>query len=381
MFSLKDKEILENSREARYKAECGLADSLDVLGLMLTLPVKEKADRVYCYCSLKGKNVLFVAFYTAGDKAVLFADELNKVEMMELNMAVMSQLVYLKSQYEDCPQLMPSELFLDFDPVSRKANVRAGMESFTDPNELSIRSLIWFKEHGGKLKRSAELAMKMRFKAQAEAARDPAANAVEIDLDSLDLSRKYVAGEIEDPSLSKPETGWDAVRLAVKGLYTEDSQPMSFESDDGNSWVDVYDCRNNWLYISCGLSAMGAEPEDNSLGGEYILSLKKKSDQDEDDLQIFSVLNLVRAAIARTQSGKALLPDYSYMVAEEGGLIVVPETRLGTVNAPGGSISFKKLVYITAPELQALESGSIDVQSLYKKIGSDISDCGRKSVI
>ncbi|MBQ9733717.1 MAG: suppressor of fused domain protein [Clostridia bacterium] len=352
-----------------------------MLGLMLTLPVKEKADRVYCYCSLKGKNVLFVAFYTAGDKAVLFADELNKVEMMELNMAVMSQLVYLKSQYEDCPQLMPSELFLDFDPVSRKANVRAGMESFTDPNELSIRSLIWFKEHGGKLKRSAELAMKMRFKAQAEAARDPAANAVEIDLDSLDLSRKYVAGEVEDPSLSKPETGWDAVRAAVKGLYTEDSQPMSFESDDGNSWVDVYDCRNNWLYISCGLSAMGAEPEDGSLGGEYILSLKKKSKQDEDDLQIFSVLNLVRAAIAETQSGKVLLADYSHVAAEEGGLIVVPETRLGTVNAPGGSISFKKLVYITASELQALESGSIDVQGLYKKIGSDISDCGRKSVI
>ena len=154
MFTLQDKDRLQEQREARYKAECGLADSLDVLGLMLTLPVKEKAEKVYCYCSLKGKNVLFVAFYTVGDKAVLFAEDIDKSEMMELNMAVMSQLVYLKSQYEDCPELMPSELFLEYDPVSREVHALAGMEYFSDPNDVNIRALIWFKEHGGTLKRS-----------------------------------------------------------------------------------------------------------------------------------------------------------------------------------------------------------------------------------
>lgn len=376
MFSLQNKDRLQEQREARYKAECGLADSLDVLGLMLTLPVKEKAENVYCYCSLKGKDVLFVSFYTVGDKAVLFSDELNKVEMMELNMAVMSQLVYLKSQYEDCSELMPSELFLEFDPISREPHVRAGMEYFSDPNDVNIRALTWFKEHGGTLKRSAELAMKMRFKSKAEAAQNPAANARELDLAALKLSRQYIAGEIDDPALLKPETGWDAVRAALKGVYTEDSDPMSFESDDGKSWIDVYDCRNNWLYVSSGLSAMGAVPEADSIGGEYILSLKKKSNQDEDDLQIFSILNLMREALMKAQSDKALLPDYSYIAAGQDGLIVVPEAKLGSVAAPGGSVVFKKLVYISSAELKALEAGNTDVQALYKKLG-DVSNYGR----
>lgn len=376
MFTLANKEKLEAMREARYKAECALADSLDVLALMLSLPVKEKAERVYCYCSLKGKNALHVAFYTVGDKAFLFSEELNKSELMDFNMAVMSQLVYLKSQYEDCPELMPSELFLDFDPVSRDTNAFAGMETFTDPNDVSIRSLVWYKEHGGQLKRSAELAMKMRFKAQAEAACNPAANAMKIEKEKLELSRKYVAGEIDDPALLEPETGWDAVRAAVKGVYTEDTAPMSFESDDGKSWVDVYDCRNNWLYVSSGLSAMGEEAEADSIGAEYILVLNKKENQDEDDLQIFSVLNLMREALAKAQADKALLPDYSYLAAGEDGLMVVPETKLDAVAAPGGNIAFKKLVYINAAELQALESGSTDVQSLCKKLG-EISKYGR----
>jgi len=376
MFTLQDKDRLQEQREARYKAECGLADSLDVLGLMLTLPVKEKAEKVYCYCSLKGKNVLFVAFYTVGDKAVLFAEEIDKSEMMELNMAVMSQLVYLKSQYEDCPELMPSELFLEYDPVSREVHALAGMEYFSDPNDVNIRALIWFKEHGGTLKRSAELAMKMRFKSKAEAAQNPAANAREVDMAALKLSRQYVTGEIDDPALLNPQTGWDAVRATLKGVYTEDTDPMSFESDDGKSWIDVYDCRNNWLYVSSGLSAMGSAAEADSIGGEYILSLKKKSDQDEDDMQIFSVLNLMREAVMKAQTDKALLPDYSYIAAGQDGLMVVPEAKLGNVSAPGGSVAFKKLVYITAAELQALEAGNTDVQALYKRLG-DVSSYGR----
>jgi hypothetical protein len=376
MFTLNNKEAMLERREALHKARCGLADSLDVLGLMLTMQVKDKAERVYCYCSLRGKNVLFVAFYTVGDKAILFADEMNKVEMMELNMAIMSQLVYLKSQYEDCPETMPSELFLEFDPATREPFVLAGMESFDDPNEVNIRALMWFKEHGGTLKRSAELAMKMRFKSQAAAAKNPAANAQPVDLEELKLSRKFVSGEGEDPALLNPETGWDAVRAAIKGVYTEDTEPMSFESDDAKTWVDVYDCRNNWLYVSSGLSAMGAVAEADSIGGEYILTLKKKNSQDEDDLQIFSVLNLVREAIAKSQKDKAMMADYSYIAGEQGGLIVVPETKISAVSAPAGEIMLKKLIYITDVELKALEAGSLDVQALYKKHG-DVSCYGR----
>ena len=77
----------------------------------------------------------------------------------------------------------------------------------------------------------------------------------------------------------------------------------------------------------------------------------------------------------------SMLQDYAYIPAGQAGFIALPETKLNTVNGPGGSIAFKKLLYITASELKALEEGSVDAQSLYKKIGTDISDYGRKSVI
>lgn len=374
MFKLANKEQLETSREARYKAECAMADSLDMLSVLVPMPVKNKAEKVYCYCNLDGKNATFVAFYTVGDKAVLHSEDLGKSDLMEFNMAVMSQLVYLKTQYEDCPELMPSELFLEFEPNTRETKALAGMERFTDPNDTTIRSLLWYKEHGGKLARTAELAMKMgRFKARAEAMRNPTANAVAIDKDALNIVRKYVAGEAEEPALHKPETGWDAVRAEMARAYKGDTVPMSFESDDGKSWVDVYDGKNCWHYVSCGLSSMGYAPEAGSLGAEYTLSLKKKSNQDDDDIQIFAVLNLMRAAIDKAQREKTLMADYEYIAAEGAGLVCVPETKLNCVEGPAGTTAFKKLVCIGAADVQALEAGTVDVQSLCKKLG-DVSD-------
>ncbi|MBQ2959651.1 MAG: suppressor of fused domain protein [Oscillospiraceae bacterium] len=424
MFTLNNKDIMLERREAVYKARCGLADTLDVLGLMLTLPVKDKAERVYCYCSLRGKNVLFVAFYTVGDKAVLFADDINKAEMMELNMAVMSQLVYLKSQYEDCDQLMPSELFLEFDPVTREAHVLAGMEYFSDPNVVNIRALTWFKEHGGKLPRSSELAMKTRFRAQTAAAQNPSGNAQLIDLETLEISRKYITGEIEDPAITDPPTGWDAIRSAFNKAYPNTPDPMSFElpnyateayeenfengfetgeqfisyvdkigTDYG--WVDIYDGGDSWHFVSCSFSDMGPaqEDEEKDSWAEYTLRLKKNKDEDKDNLEINNTLGVFRNFIGCVYDEGALIPAYHYVhtgqdfgmdvdeKSDKVAFIVVPDKRLKPVEGPHGLISFLEIVAISKNELQALIDKEMDVEILYKKMGTDITDYNRKSAI
>ena len=420
MFTLYNKDTMLERREAVHKARCGLADSLEVLALMLTLPVKEKAERVYCYCSLRGKNVLFVSFYTQGDKAVLFSDELNKVEMMELNMAVMSQLVYLKSQYEDCEQLMPSELFLDFDPVTREPHVLAGMEYFSDPNDVNIRALIWFKEHGGTLKRSAELAMKMRFRAQAASARNPSANAQLVDLETLQISRKYIAGEIEDPDITNPPTGWDAIRSAFNKAYPNTPDPMSFDNPNfstarfedgfetglevvefmdniGNyyGWTDIYDGGDSWHFVSCSFSDMGPaiEDEEKDSWAEYTLRLKKNKNEDRDNLEINNALGIFHAFIGGVYDEGELIPEYHYVyTGQETGMdiegesdkvafIVVPDKRIKPVEGPHGPISFCEIVAISKSELQALINKEMDVETLYKKIGTDLTDYNRKSAV
>jgi len=347
---------------------------------------------------------------------------------MELNMAVMSQLVYLKSQYEDCPELMPSELFLDFDPVSREVHALAGMEYFSDPNDVNIRALIWFKEHGGTLKRSAELAMKMRFRAQAAAARNPSANAQLVDLETLQISRKYIAGEIEDPDITNPPTGWDAIRSAFNKAYPNTPDPMSFELPDYSKktsfndlnessdedyqmnlmsfidsmgsytdygWVDIYDGGDSWHFVSCSFSDMGPaiEDEEKDSWAEYTLRLKKNKNEDRDNLEINSALGIFRAFIGGVYDEGQLIPEYHYVyTGQETGMdieeqsdkvafIVVPDARLKPVEGPHGTTSFLEIVAISKNELQALIDKEMDVETLYKKMGTDLTDYNRKSAV
>ena len=63
------------------------------------------------------------------------------------------------------------------------------------------------------------------------------------------------------------------------------------------------------------------------------------------------------------------------------GYIVVYDDILPVEIDRAEFFSFLELIPITQPELDALESGEIDVETLYEKIGIGIRDYDRPSVI
>ena len=63
------------------------------------------------------------------------------------------------------------------------------------------------------------------------------------------------------------------------------------------------------------------------------------------------------------------------------GFITIPDNELNPINSPNGKVTFVKFIGATDSELIALKNKELDVKSLYEKIGSDITNYSRKSVI
>lgn len=377
------KEAMLQKREKANKLNCALADFISLLSAITCNPVRASCDRVYCYCNIGTKDALFGAFCTLDEKAYQLSELIDRNDFQELNITVISLLTNIRSQYQELsPNDMPVELFLDFNSVTLEAHALACYDEIAkETYDATLRYSAWLREHGGTPKplppRNVTLGNVIKFKMgkmPQEEAHNPTANAVELDMQALRDSQMYAAGEIADPIFRlAPETGWDAVRAEFNRAYPGDAEPMSFESDDGESWVDIYDGGDCWNYVSCGLSAMGAAPAAESLGGEYTVRLKKHSEQEQDDMNIFRMLGYLRAAMAKAKADGALIADYGCIALEDGGFIAVPEAKLKTAEGPSGSIGFTRLVYVDAEQLKCLEDGSSDVRSMYIKLGRDLS--------
>ena len=63
------------------------------------------------------------------------------------------------------------------------------------------------------------------------------------------------------------------------------------------------------------------------------------------------------------------------------GFITIPDNELNPINSPNGKVTFVEFIGATDSEHIALKNKELDVKSLYEKIGSDITNYSRKSVI
>ena len=92
-------------------------------------------------------------------------------------------------------------------------------------------------------------------------------------------------------------------------------------------------------------------------------------------------------------SNKRIVDEYSWLslghkkgmdcrgYSDKTAFIIVPDAKLKPTQGPQGLISFCQAVPITWAEKKALDEGVIDVKTLYEKIGTDLIDYDRPSVI
>ena len=199
-------------------------------------------------------------------------------------------------------------------------------------------------------------------------------------------------------------TGWDAITNACEKVYPTQKDPKHYGTlvswdlggNDPLKGISVYDGGDYWHFVTYGLSELFEKKSKmkdiSGYGMEFTLKLKKDKYQNEEN-EIRGICGILQA-IARITftSGEIFKEDeYLYTGQTEGidcnrksnitGFITIPDDKLQKIDTPNGKVSFVEFVGVTDSELKAIRSGKTWVKELYKKIGSDVTNYNRKSVM
>ena len=225
----------------------------------------------------------------------------------------------------------------------------------------------------------------------------------------LDLFRKKKEGAPEglkgadDADGIDCTDGWDAIEKEFLRAYPDQSTPKHYGTiikwcvggKDPLDGISVYDGGSYWHFVSFGLTEIyGKESDDKETSGYgYELTFKLKKDRYEDEeAEIRNVCSILQAIARLTfTNGEVFLPnEYIYTGQTEGidagrkskltGFITVKDPTVETIESPNGRVEFRELIGMTDAELKTLSTRK-SVEELYKKLGSDITDYNRQSIV
>ncbi len=201
-------------------------------------------------------------------------------------------------------------------------------------------------------------------------------------------------------------SGWDAIVAEFERIYPGQTDPKHFGTLiswrlggpnplDGTS---IYDGGNYWHFVTFGLSELYEKESENKeysgYGMEFTFKLKKgcyNEENEEDELRCI-VGNLDNIAKITYEEGELFLPnEYVYTGQTEGidrfqkskltGFITVSDPSVNTLNTPNGKVEFVEFIGVTDSELKAIIDKKIRVRELYEKLGSDVTDYDRESIV
>ena len=198
--------------------------------------------------------------------------------------------------------------------------------------------------------------------------------------------------------------GWDSITAEAERIYPGQTNPIhyatlikwKFGGGDPLDGISVYDGGNYWHFVTYGLSELYEKESKNKeysgFGMEFTFKLKKdKSLNEEKEIQCICKI-LQQIARITFESCEIFKPyEYVYTGQTVGidvnqksnitGFLTIPDTNFRTLNTPNGKVEFVEFVGITNNEILAIKNKKTDVKTLYEKLGSDITDYNRKSII
>lgn len=198
-------------------------------------------------------------------------------------------------------------------------------------------------------------------------------------------------------------SGWDAIEQEFLRIYPGQNNPKHygtlikwrFGGNDPLDGVSIYDGGDYWHFVSYGLTELYdkecEDPEVSGYGFELTLKLKKYDFEDQ-EAEFKNICNIFQI-IARMsfERGELFFPyEYIYTGQQEGmdakqksnltGFITIADTSANKINTPNGSVFFLELVGMTDAELKTLSTGDT-VKAVYEKLGTDLTDYHRESVV
>lgn len=330
----------------------------------------DMADKIFIYVSFEG--ALFPFHFYCINNRLFYAGKLNKAGVnANFDVSVYCQRQVIAIIKEDAEEIksicakynkpVPTEMRIVYEPKTKKLNAEYKYEKqFTDDMGLSNIVNDWFEKEQVKLEGKKE---------------SQAVNAI----------------------------GWKAIQEEFLRVYPNQTNPKHygtiikrcFGGSDVFDGISIYDGGDFWHFVTFGLTELyEKEYEDKSTSGKgYELTFKlKKGFGDDEEAEIRTVCsNLQKIATHVFDDCEVFSPDeYIYTGQTQGidanhkskltGFITVKDPSVETLDTPNGKVEFLELVGMTDEELKTLSSGD-SVREIYKKLGSDITDYARDSVV
>ena len=198
--------------------------------------------------------------------------------------------------------------------------------------------------------------------------------------------------------------GWDAITEACEKLYPEQKDPIhygtiiswQFGGNDPLEGISIYDGGDYWHFVTYGLSELydkeTDDPEVSGYGMEFTLKLKKDKYEDE-EAELKCLCGILQTIARITFTKGEIFNSYEYLYTGQKtgmdskkksnitGFITIPDNEIKAINTPNGKVEFVEFIGVTDSELKAIINKEIDVKTLYSKIGNDITDYNRNTVI
>ena len=213
--------------------------------------------------------------------------------------------------------------------------------------------------------------------------------------------------EIKEEKLDKEKNrimGWDSIRNACEKIYPTQKNPKHYGTliswrlggNDPLEGISIYDSVDYWHFVTYGLSEIYEKETDNKdisgYGMEFTLKLKKDKYEDE-EAEIKCICGILQDIARITFTKGEIFKSYEYLYTGQTqgidtkmhsnitGFITIPDNKLKSINTQNGKVDFVEFIGVTNDELLAVKNKQIDVKTLYEKIGSDVTNYNRKSVI
>ncbi len=199
--------------------------------------------------------------------------------------------------------------------------------------------------------------------------------------------------------------GWDAISEAFEEIYPEDKYPSShfgtmipwkMGGNDPLDGIDVYDVGEYWHFVTYGLSELFEKETDNEeisgFGMEFTFKLKKEAYEDIEG-EKRCICGILQAIARMTFTQKEIFAPFEYLYTGQTqgidskaqsnitGFITIPDTAVASIDTPNGKVNFVEFIGVTNAELQAILNKEMDVKTLYEKLGTDVTNYNRSSVV
>lgn len=198
--------------------------------------------------------------------------------------------------------------------------------------------------------------------------------------------------------------GWNAITNLCDEVYPGQKNPKHYGTliswrlggNDPLQGISIYDGGDYWHFITYGLTELYEKESEikdvSGYGMEFTFKLKKDKYENEEN-EIKCICGILQSIARITFTKGEIFDTYEYLYSgqKEGmdynrksnitGLITIPDDKFHEIDTDNGKVHFVEFIGVTDSEITAVKNKQITVKELYKKIGSDVTNYNRESVI